>query len=242
MSIPIAYVLSTRSVIKTLVDEAAAGGVIVDQLSFIDIEPLRTEMGPLLERPLIAILTSGNAVRSIGDTGGRDWKIFCTGGTTRRLAADRFGERAILSTADSAAALAAEIIRFGPGTGAGMASRATGSAGEVYFFCGDQRRDELPGLLKRAGIKVHEKVVYRTMLTPHEITRSYDGIAFFSPSTVESFFSVNKMAPETVAFAIGGTTAAAVRERCENPMIVGDRPDAEALVRRMINYFEHKNS
>ena len=228
----------------------------IDQLSFIDIELVRTEMGPLFERPVIAILTSGNAVRSLGDSGGRDWKIFCTSGVTRQLAADRFGERAIVGTADSAAALAAEIIRLGPDligasgiTGrAGAGSRAAGSAGaagrgaEVYFFCGDQRRDELPELLKQAGIKVHEVVVYRTKLTPQEITRSYDGIAFFSPSTVESFFSVNKMAPETVLFAIGGTTAAAVRERCENPMIIGDRPDSEALIRRMINYFEHKNS
>jgi uroporphyrinogen-III synthase len=94
--------------------------------------------------------------------------------------------------------------------------------------------------LKQAGIKVHEKVVYRTMLTPQEITRSYDGIAFFSPSTVESFFSVNKMAPETVIFAIGGTTAAAVRERCDNGILVSGSPDAEMTIRRMINYFEHK--
>jgi uroporphyrinogen-III synthase len=256
MSTPIAYVLSTRVVIKTLVDEAAERGVMVDQLSFIDIEPLRTEIGPLFERPLIAVFTSGNAVRSIGDTGGRDWKIFCTGGATRQLAVDHFGDRAIVGTADSAAALAAEIIRLGPGlagagsmgavsgpTGrAGAGGRGMGSGAEVYFFCGDQRRDELPELLKKAGIKVNEMVVYRTKLTPQEITRSYDGIAFFSPSTVESFFSVNKMAPETTIFAIGETTAAAVREHCENPMIIGDRPDAEALIRRMISYFEHKNS
>jgi uroporphyrinogen-III synthase len=141
----------------------------------------------------------------------------------------RFGQLDIAGTADSAKELAEVMARVS-------------GAGEVYFFCGDKRREELPDLLRQAGWVVHEIVVYKTVLTPHKVERSYAGIAFYSPSTVESFFSVNAVSAGTVLFAIGQTTAAAIRERSDNPMIVAARPDKEAMIRQMIEYFQHKNS
>ena len=151
----------------------------------------------------------------MGDKGGRNWKIYCIGKTEVAM---RFGEDAIAGNAHSAKELAEKMIRTHDGR-------------EVYFFCGDRRRDELPDLLRKQGFTVHELTVYRTVTTPHRLAHPYDGISFFSPSAVESFFSVNAVASEVPLFAIGETTAETIRRCCTNPVVVGGRPDKEDLIR-----------
>jgi uroporphyrinogen-III synthase len=234
------YLLSTTALLPELVEEAAQKGLMLEAEAYISIEPVADEalgarIMELGRQPLVAIFTSTNALEAIGDTGGVDWKIFCTSGATRQLVADRFGADAIAGTGDSAAELAAQIIRVAPDV---AAAGVRGAA--AYFFCGDQRRDELPDLLKEAGLTVHEVVVYRTLLTPRKTKRNYAGIAFFSPSAVESFFSVNEIAADIPLFAIGPTTAAAIRARCINPVITGGEPDKAALIRKMTDHFINK--
>ena len=176
------------------------------------------------------VVTSQHAVEALAGSGrGSDlrsgsWRLFCTGGATRRLAAEYFGESAIAGTADSAAELAAVII------GAGVEK-------EVWFFCGDQRREELPALLREAGFRVDEVIVYRTALTPVKMERAYDGIAFFSPSAIESYLSLNTIAAATALFAIGRTTAAALLARTGREAMVSSKPDKELLIHQMIAHF-----
>jgi uroporphyrinogen-III synthase len=217
MSKPIAYVLSTRELSAALVEKAAAKGVVIDSLSFIAIEPMKAVELPAASA--VVVFTSVNAAEAVDGSG---WKIFCTSGATRRMVARRFGEAAIAGTADSAAELAATIV-------------GEGWVKAVWFFCGDLRRNELPARLKQAGIQVHEVVVYRTKLTPQMIGREYDGIAFFSPSAVESFFSINKIPAHMRLFAIGRTTAEAIRRYCDNPVTTSERPDAELLINQIIH-------
>lgn len=219
------HLLCTAAVPSGSIHEAAAKGIAIDALSFIGTENAENQrLGELLTRPLVAVFTSRNAVMALGDNGGRDWKIYCIG----NAAVERFGEAAVKGRANSAKELAEKII-------------GTHDAGhEVFFFCGDRRRDELPEMLKKEGVIVHEVTVYRTILTPHSLTRQYDGIAFFSPSAAESFFSVNEIASEIPLFAIGDTTAEAIRKRCQNPVVVVERPDKSALVRLMIEYFQYE--
>ncbi len=219
MSKPIVYVLSTstRELSAALVEKAAAKGVVIDSLSFIAIEPMKAVDLPGVSA--VVVFTSVNAVEAVEGSG---WKIFCTSGATRRKAAERFGEATIAGTADSAAELAAAIAR-------------EGWVKAVWFFCGELRRDELPARLKQAGIEVHEVVVYRTKLTPQKIGRDYDGIAFFSPSAVESFFFANTISGHTKLFAIGGTTAGAIHRYCDNPVTTSERPDAELLINQIIH-------
>jgi uroporphyrinogen-III synthase len=135
----------------------------------------------------------------------------------------------VVGKAESAAGLAMLI-----------GQREVGRNREIVFFCGDRRREELPSLLRQSGLKVTEKIVYRTVLTPHRMERNYNGIAFFSPSAVESYFSANQVAADVPLFAIGRTTAAAIHSRCANPVIVGERPEKALLIRRMTEYFLHK--
>jgi uroporphyrinogen-III synthase len=241
MATPSIYLLSTAALPLELVEEAAQKGMILEAEAYISIEPVADEalgvrIRELGRQRLTAIFTSTNAVEAIGDTRGDDWRIFCTSGATRQLVAERFGADAIAGTADSAAELAAQIIRVAPGD---AAAGVRGAA--VYFFCGDQRRDELPDLLKEAGLTAHEVVVSRTILTPQKTQRIYAGIAFFSPSAVESYFSLNTVADGVTLFAIGRTTAAAIEARCPNAVIISDRPGKEALVRTMTDYFQTNN-
>ena len=220
------HLLSTGALPATLIESAMAKGIEIEAVSFIATEPVELPaLGELTKRPLTAVFTSNNAVMSVGDLGAADWKIYCIG----KSAARRFGENAIAGSAPSAKELAEKIIRTNKGC-------------EVYFFCGDRRRDELPDMLKTEGFIVHEMVVYRTIATPHRVARRYDGISFYSPSAVDSFFSVNTVDPKTTLFAIGETTAEAIRRNSSNPVVVGppQRPDKEELIRLMIEYFHYE--
>jgi len=258
------HILSTRPLPAGLIAYAAAFGIGLDTLSFIATarvvdEDLIRGIRELALKPLVAVFTSMNAVEAVRGwlMTPPGWKVFCIGSATRGLAADFFGEAAIAGTAASARMLAETVRKwegFG-GEGAGGTGGAGGRGGaggagpweavvsagrEVYFFCGDRRREELPFLLRREGFTVNERVVYRTILTPRKVERVYDGIAFFSPSAVESFFSVNAVAEATRLFAIGETTAASIGAHCSNPVVISDSPEKEELVRRMIDYFQLK--
>ncbi|HEX3933701.1 MAG TPA: uroporphyrinogen-III synthase, partial [Puia sp.] len=169
MSASIAYVLSTRPLSGVLIEEAAAKGVMIDVVPFIDTTQLKDEtltkhLGELIKRPMIAIFTSVNAVTAIEGEERPHWKIFSIGEATRRAVSERFGEHTIAGMANSAKELAETIIRSQPGLEAPM---------ELWFFCGDRRREELPDRLKAAGWQVHEVIVYQTILTPHRIDKTY---------------------------------------------------------------------
>ena len=221
MSTPTIFVLSTRQLSAALIDEAAASGVRLDALEFIRTEPM--PVNDLPKGPVAVVFTSQQAVEAL-PAAGVGWTIFCIEGATRRLAETKFGEGAIAGAASSAGELAKVIIDAAVGK-------------PVVFFCGDQRLDALPVQLREAGIAVEERIVYRTLLTPHRLEREYRGIAFFSPSAVESFFSMNAVSAETVLFAIGRTTAAAILARTGREAIVSSRPDKEVLIHQMIAYF-----
>jgi uroporphyrinogen-III synthase len=227
------HILSTRPLPAGLIAQAAAKGVGLDTLSFISTAPVVDEglvrgIRELALKPLVAVFTSMNAVEAVRGwlMMPPGWKVFCIGSATRELVADFFGEAAIVGTAGSAGLLAETVSGW------------EGLGREVHFFCGDRRREELPFLLGQEGFVVNEWVVYRTILTPRKVDLIYDGIAFFSPSAVESYFSVNVVAETTRLFAIGETTAASIGAHCTNPVVISDSPEKEVLVRRMIDYFQ----
>jgi uroporphyrinogen-III synthase len=223
-------ILSTRPLNEIIINEAAEQNVLLDCIPFIETEPVNTpelkeKIYGLSEQNITAVFTSMNAVEAVKEylnlkTG---WKIFSIGQTTKELIEDFFGKESIAGTADDAGTLADVIIERNPK--------------EVFFFCGDQRRDELPEMLTANNISVEEIVVYRTLATPEQTLKHYDGILFFSPSAVESFFSANTIDNNSIVFAIGSTTATAVKQRVNNQIVVADKPGKEALVKKMLKYF-----
>lgn len=219
-----------------MLDQAAQKGVRIDTLSFIKTEAIRDpaltrRVRQLGSQPLTAVFTSMNAVEAVAAHLGHPdlavfretpWSIFCIGAATRRQVEKDLGPAT--GTAPSASELAAVVLERRPS--------------EVFFFCGDQRREELPDQLTAAGIRVNEIITYRTTQTPHHIENTYDGIVFFSPSAVHSFFTVNTLPEKTPLFAIGRTTADAIRSYADNPVITSATPEKESLVKQIIDYFQ----
>jgi len=221
MATPGIFLLSTQTVPASLREEAAQNDIRLDVVPFIRTELLEPVALPAY--PGIAVFTSRHAVEAV-PANRSQWKVFCLEGATRRLVEERFGAGIIEGTAPSAEELAKKIIESNP-------------VERVIFFCGDMRRQELPVILREAGFAVEERIVYRTVLTPQRIEKDYAGIAFLSPSAVESFFSANPVTPSTRFFAIGRTTAAAVRAKTGKDAIVASKPDKEVLIHEMITHF-----
>lgn len=225
-------ILSTRPLDESLIEEAKELNIEIDSLSFIETETLHTtEVQQEIENALLqssaVVFTSMNAVEAVADELDGlqpDWKIYSIGTTTSRLVKKYFGEEAIAGIANSASELADLIVDEGEDS-------------ELIFFCGDQRRDELPGILRNNDIEVNEIVVYQTITVPHKVDKEYRGILFFSPSAVESFFKNNKIAASTVLFAIGNTTANALKKFSNNKIIISDEPGKDNLFRKMMEYF-----
>lgn len=225
-------ILCTRPLDSTLIQEASTAGIAIDEIAFIETAPIKTQevkqqIVQAVLSPATVVFTSMNAVDAVVAQKHNlqtDWSIYCIGTTTNKLVSLYFGENSISGTANSAAELALLIVedRF---------------AENVIFFCGDQRREELPEILIKNNIEVKEIVVYQTIAVPHQISKQYHGILFFSPSAVESFFSTNSITPQTILFAIGITTATAIKKFTNNTIIISDAPGKENLVHKMIKHF-----
>jgi uroporphyrinogen-III synthase len=226
-------ILSTRPVSESLLAEALSKNIEIDTLSFIETTPIETvevqqEIELAANQMATVVFTSMNAVDAVTamlDGFVPEWTIYCMGYATKELVKNYFGENAIAGTGDNAAELAEEIIE-------------NEEPEEVILFCGNRRRDELPGKLKKQQIEVNEIVVYQTENTQHKITKAYDGILFFSPSAVESFFTINKLPEHTIVFAIGQTTKETVGKFCKNKIVVSKLPGKDQLVEQAIGYSE----
>ncbi|HYJ38530.1 MAG TPA: uroporphyrinogen-III synthase [Chitinophagaceae bacterium] len=225
-------ILCTKQVSGHFIESAAASGIDLEVDAFIETEPIHTiEVQQEIEQALLqtttVVFTSGRAVEVVAaelDGHEPEWEIYCLGNSTGELARKYFGNQNIVGLADNAVDLADIIVN-------------SSDINEVIFFCGDQRRPELPDQLHQKGIEVEEIVVYQTIPIPHKLKRSYDGVLFFSPSAVNSFFKLNKGMERTIFFAIGNTTAAEIDKHTKNKIIVSDEPSKERLVEIAIEFF-----
>ena len=230
-------ILCTRPLPASLINLAGEAGIEVSVSPFIETESMlsvkiQQETGLLSFQTAIVVFTSMNAVDAVTrllNGYQPDWTIYSIGTATGRLVKEYFGEEKIAGTAADAASLAMLIAgdRF---------------ADEVVFFCGDQRRDELPAMLRQQGIEVNEIVVYQTINLPHVIEQQYHGILFFSPSAVQSFFQKNKLTGTTILFAIGNTTANEIKKFTDNKIVTSDSPEKENLVGKVMEYFSERGS
>lgn len=223
-------ILSTRPLSKSIIKEASEQDISIDCISFIETEPiknleLKEKIQSYSQKKKNVVFTSMNAVEAITESIviKPEWNIFSIGQATKNFIDENFGKRTLKATADNASDLADIIIER--------------KIKEVVFFCGDQRRDELPAKLKNEKISVEEVVVYKTNFTPRKLKKTYDGILFFSPSAVESFFSVNTIADDVTLFSIGDTTAHAIKEKASNKIVVAQKAGKEVLVKEMLMYY-----
>lgn len=223
-------ILSTRSLDDELIREAETKDILIDVLPFIKTELVsstdtQNKIENILAIAATIVFTSVNAVEAVSQKiKDQKPKIFCIGHATKASVEKYFGEGSIAGFADNARELAEAIINE--------------KISEVIFFCSDHRRDELPDLLKKNNVEVKEFVVYRTISIPKKIEKNYDGILFFSPSAVKSFFQNNQADDQTVLFAIGNTTANEIKEFSKNKIVVSDTPEKKILLEKAINFFQ----
>ena len=156
------------------------------------------------------------------------WKIACISGQTQKTVEKYFESPDIIAAAPDAAQLAEALLNL--------------AEEPVIFFCGSRRLDILPDHFKKAGIGLQEIEVYRTDLTPTQINSSNaKAVLFFSTSAVESFFTVNALPESTICFAIGNTTAAALKQKVNNEIQIADKPGKKEMIDLVIKYY-HEHS
>jgi uroporphyrinogen-III synthase len=89
-------ILCTRPLNTFLVEDAKAAGIVIDEISFIETEPIQTiEVQQEIEQALLlsatVVFTSMNAVDAVAAWQYEqqpDWNIYCIGTTTKKLVAE----------------------------------------------------------------------------------------------------------------------------------------------------------
>lgn len=223
-------ILSTRDLDEAILQKAADNGFTIDCLPFIqtvpvDSDELSDRIAALSVKHIPVVFTSRKAIDAILPYLERKpvWKIFCTGGATKELAIQTFGERAIVATARNASELKDKLM-------------AEKDLTDIVFFCGNQRLTNLPETLREHGIAVDEVVVYETIPVEQFVQKDYPGILFFSPSAAHSFFSGNTIHTDVVLFSIGHTTTNVIHSYCANKIITSQWPGQESLLDLVIHY------
>src|SRR5215207_7684897 len=172
-------VLSTKKLLSTLVEAAKGSEIELTEQEFISVCPIWTKEKVKEVLDIISagkagnvVFTSANAVTPFEQYLHQfdtyyvvDWQIYCLSGRTMEAIRKAwYFQKNIVDSAPNAKELAEKIIASG--------------VRELVFFCGDKRREELPELLSKAAIKVHEVVVYETIPTPVVATEDLNGILF----------------------------------------------------------------
>lgn len=224
-------ILSTKHISDSFIQLAAENNICIDQVNFIETEEFISEeikkrIIELSQQNIPAVFTSSNAVKAVGKIvkPQTNWKIFCIEPSTKETVEHLFTKSEISGAAKDAADLSEKIIQ-------------DKSVKQIVFFCGNQRRDLLPEQLKNNGINVEELIVYKTIERPQIISKKYNGVLFFSPSAVRSFFAKNILIDEAAIFSIGKTTAEEVKIFSNNSIIISEIPDTENLIAGVIKYF-----
>ena len=224
-------ILSTKKISDSLIKDAAQKNICIDEINFIETKEnipaeIKNRISELSEQNILAIFTSSNAVKVVGKivSPETNWKIYCIEPATKKTVETIFPNSSIAATAKDAAELSEKIVK-------------ENSVKQIVFFCGNQRRDLLPSQLKNNGIEVEELVVYQTIETPQIISKKYDGILFFSPSAVRSFFAKNKLEATTQIFSVGKTTADEINFFSNNPIMISEIPASENLIAEVIKHF-----
>lgn len=217
-----------------MVGTAATQGIRIKNMDFIKTEQLLTASNALAFSSILPqsafVFTSANAVEALFAMV-RKFDLSIVEGTSYFALEGKTAERLsellpgaiITATAKGAKSLAKQLIKH--------------HVKQVTFFCGNIRRDELPEMLLSENIALTEITLYKTASKPVIINEKYDGYVFFSPSGVESFFSLNSIDPKAMCFAIGETTAESLKEYTLNAIVISDQPRQEYIIKRIISHY-----
>ena len=209
--------LSTKILSLPFKEKLLHHGFSLVEIPFIEIVPLPYD-GIHVEDSFI--FTSQNAVRMVFENTHLVQKIngkniFCVGKKTKALLEEK-GQK-VIKKAENASELADFLTK-------------THKNMSFSFFCGAQRLPLLESRLKAAHISVTPHEVYKTVACPQAVKTDYEGILFFSPSAVSSFFSANEMLSTAHGFCIGNTTGQALASYTKHYSVAKKSEEAYVLL------------
>ncbi|MEL6812329.1 MAG: uroporphyrinogen-III synthase [Bacteroidota bacterium] len=212
-------ILSTKKLTSSQRELLLNSGLRFVEYDAIAITPLNFEAPKEVEN---AIFTSKNAVTSILFRDIQIENCFCVGEKTKTLLEEN-GYKVTKSAKNST-----ELAHF-------ISKIHTNEA--FLYFCGKERLDALPNILKTEKIIFSEIKTYKTDLKLKKFEQKWDGILFFSPSGVESYFSSNPTLEEDVAkchaFCIGETTATAAKKYTDR-VITANTTSVESVIAKTV--------
>lgn len=227
-------ILSTKILAQEYAQILTDAGFEVSEHSFITTKSIVQDtdidlLNALAQQKLTVIFTSANAVNAVAEKllFQPKWKVFCINGKTQNTIEKLFSKTEILDSSPTGELLAEKILQ-------------QHNTRHIVFFCGSKRLNTIPDALLKAGYYLQELVVYETNLNPVLFDENFNGVIFFSPSGVESFFSVNKISKETVLFSIGPSTTKALKRYSEN-IVECAFPSEEALIDLVKRHYGAEN-
>lgn len=168
-----------------------------------------------------AIVTSQNTARILIASKAQLKNVFCVGKKTAALLIEnRYN---VVKISKNASELASFIVE-------------KHKKDSFMFFCGDKRREELPGALTENRINFTEEILYKTTLSLQGFEAKFDAVLFFSPSGVDSYIQENSL-ENSVAFCIGDTTANEAKKHISN-IVVSSQATIESTIDELNGYFK----
>lgn len=192
--------------------------------SFIQIKPLSVQIRITNEN---LIFTSQNAVKIAFSNSKikpllEGKKYFCVGEKTKCILEEN-GQKVTKKAQNSA-----ELAHF-------LEKNYKNEA--FSFLCGKRRRLEIESFFYTNNSNSEVVEIYDTLLTPKTFNSKFDGILFFSPSAVLSFFQTNLWNPKAHGFCIGKTTASALENYTKNFSIAKEPNEMEVFL-SIYNYYK----
>lgn len=167
------------------------------------------------------IVTSQNTARILIASKAQLKNVFCVGKKTAALLIENNFN--VVKISKNASELASFIVE-------------KHKKDSFMFFCGDKRREELPGALTENRINFTEEILYKTTLNSQKFEVKFDAILFFSPSGVDSYIQENSL-ENSVAFCIGNTTAKEAKKYMSN-IVVSSQATIESTIDELNGYFK----
>ncbi len=177
------------------------------------------------------VFTSANGVKALAqmiNSGLRvhpETRLFAVGAKTR-AALRELGLDAIIPSIQYGKHLGELIVNEGKTT-------------SIIYFRGNLSRDEMTSILVQGNIEVIELEVYKTIIQPVSLPAEVPvhAVLFYSPSAVRGFKKGHGFDRKLPAlFAIGHTTADALRQETDQNITVANEPDTELLLRTVADY------
>ena len=212
--------LSTKIISNQFKDLLIKNNYQIDQKSFIKILPYKCLINISVSKNII--FTSKNAVNIILNNSKIkkkliDKNIFCVGESTAELIINN--NLNLIKSKQNSKKLSKYIV-----------ANFKNSKDSFTYFSGKKRLLKLENILNKNNIKIIIHEVYDTLLTPKKINNHYDGIIFYSPSAVKSFFKGNNSFKNTYGFCLGNTTAIELKNYSDSFSVAKSNSEENMLV------------